>query len=61
MPYFQRAGVTLYCGDALAVLSDLEPVDLVLTDPPYGISLEGVSHKKQPGRGTRLLDFWDSS
>ena len=28
---------TIYCGDCREILPNLEPVDLVLTDPPYGI------------------------
>jgi len=27
----------LYCGDCTVILPQLEPVDLILTDPPYGI------------------------
>ncbi len=27
----------LYCGDCAVILPQLEPVDLILTDPPYGI------------------------
>ena len=30
---------TLYLGDCLEILPDLDPVDAVVTDPPYGISL----------------------
>lgn len=36
-PYYQHGGITIYHGNALEVLPSLEPVDLVLTDPPYGI------------------------
>lgn len=36
-PYYDQGGITIYCGDCLDVLPDLGPVDLVLTDPPYGI------------------------
>lgn len=35
-PYYQDAAVTLYLADALDVLPDLAPVDVVVTDPPYG-------------------------
>lgn len=38
-PYFERDGIVIYHGDCREVLPTLaEPVDLVLTDPPYGIS-----------------------
>ena len=36
-PYFQRDGITLYHGDCREILPSLPKVDLVLTDPPYGI------------------------
>lgn len=37
-PYYQDGQVTLYQGDCREVLPTLEPVDLILTDPPYGVS-----------------------
>ena len=37
-PYFQDDAVTIYHGDCREILPQLEPVDLVCTDPPYGIS-----------------------
>ena len=42
-PYFEADGVTLYHGDALAVLRELPDgsVDAVVTDPPAGISFMG--------------------
>ena len=36
-PYYDHAGITIYHGDCREILPHLEPVDLVLTDPPYGI------------------------
>jgi site-specific DNA-methyltransferase (adenine-specific) len=35
-PYYSHAGITIYHGDAREILPQLGPVDLVLTDPPYG-------------------------
>lgn len=35
-PYYQDDSVTIYHGDCREILPMLEPVDLVLTDPPYG-------------------------
>lgn len=36
-PYYQDEWVTLYCGDALKVLPNLETFDCVATDPPYNL------------------------
>jgi hypothetical protein len=39
-PYFQNDAVTIYLGDCREIVPHLPPVDLVLTDPPYGISAD---------------------
>jgi site-specific DNA-methyltransferase (adenine-specific) len=36
-PYFQDESCTIYHGDCRELLPLIEPVDLVLTDPPYGL------------------------
>jgi DNA modification methylase len=36
-PYYQDSHCTIYHADCREVLPGLAPVDLVLTDPPYGI------------------------
>lgn len=36
-PYYDHAGITIYHGDCLEILPELEPVDAVVTDPPYGM------------------------
>uniref|UniRef100_A0A6M3X9N3 Putative methyltransferase n=3 Tax=viral metagenome TaxID=1070528 RepID=A0A6M3X9N3_9ZZZZ len=33
--YYRTENGVLYCGDCLEIMPHLEPVDLVLTDPPY--------------------------
>ena len=48
-PYYEQDGIVIYHGDCRDVLPTLEPVDLVLTDPPYGISLN--TDYKTRGRG----------
>ena len=49
----------LYCGDCAVILPQLEPVDLILTDPPYGINV-GVMGM---GKGKKAAEFdafdWD--
>lgn len=37
-PYYQDDYCTIYHGDCREILPEIGPVDLVLTDPPYGIS-----------------------
>ena len=37
-PYYQDKRVTIYHGDCREILPQLDKVDLVLTDPPYGIN-----------------------
>ena len=38
--YYEEKGIKIYHGDCRTILPTLEPVDLVLTDPPYGILSE---------------------
>ncbi len=39
--YDDGKGIVIYHGDCREVLSDLEGIDLVLTDPPYGLNFRG--------------------
>ena len=61
-PYYEHGGITIYCGDCREVLPGLEPADLVLTDPPYAVSVSGSQVKSRTARGgrngTRRLDFF---
>lgn len=34
-PYYEEPGITIYHGDCKEILAQLEPVDMVLTSPPY--------------------------
>ena len=45
-PYYDHAGITIYCGDCREILPALGPVDLVLTDPPY-FRVKGESWDRQ--------------
>jgi DNA modification methylase len=42
-PYYQDEWVTIYNADCRDILPDLPKVDLVLSDPPYGIDVIGGS------------------
>jgi DNA modification methylase len=64
-PYFDRGGITLYCGDCLDVLPQLSlPGDTaVVTDPPYGMneSARRVASRKNMAPTTDYGEFcWDS-
>lgn len=50
-PYFERDGVVLYHADCRDILPSLPKVDLVLTDPPYGVDLgnHDAASEKRPG------------
>ena len=45
-PYYSENGITIYHGDCREILPHLEPVDLVLTDPPYGINTKSDGNGK---------------
>lgn len=51
-PYFKNEYVTLYHGDCRELLASVPPVDLVLTDPPYGVTY--VSNRTA-GRGVKPI------
>lgn len=63
-PYYQDEAVTIYHADCRDVLPTLEPVDLVLTDPPYGIG-EAAGKNKSRSRMAVAQDFgeadWDDT
>lgn len=45
-PYYSDGSCTIYHADCRDILPLLEPVDLVLTDPPYGIGADAAMKKK---------------
>lgn len=61
-PYYQEKGITIYHGDCREILPQLDPVDLVLTDPPYGIG-EAAGANKSRGKLAMAKDYgcqsWD--
>ena len=39
-PYYDHKGITIYHGDCREIIPYLEPVNLVLTDPPYNVGID---------------------
>lgn len=58
-PYYEEAGITIYHGDCREILPMLPSVDLVLTDPPYGIGFAAQPTKWQRLAGHQA-ENWDN-
>ena len=62
-PYYDDGQITIYHGDCREILPLLDKVDLVLTDPPYGIKRDGkkLSTSRQSTGTKEYKSFgWDS-
>jgi DNA modification methylase len=55
-PYYEQDGITIYNADCREILPHLPKVDLVLTDPPYGVGFTG----KIPNDGRYATDGYKS-
>jgi len=51
-PDYQRDGISLFIGDCRDVLPDLVGVDVVITDPPYGVRLGEKANNQRFDRAT---------
>jgi len=62
-PYYEQDGCTIYLGDCREILPTLPKVDLVLTDPPYGIGRDGKPKSTSSHGGHKGYEFtgWDTS
>ena len=56
IPYYQDEWVTIYHGDCREILPELPKVDLVLTDPPYGVDLDYGSYDDSFANWRKLID-----
>ena len=45
-PYYDEGGIQIFHGDCREILPHLPKVDLVLTDPPYGVEFRGETWDK---------------
>ncbi len=59
VPYYEKDEIVIYHGDCREILPMLEPVDLVLTDPPYGIG-EAAGRNKSRGLLAPSKDYGDA-
>jgi len=61
-PFYEHAGITIFCGDCREILPSLPKVDAVITDPPYGIGKDGQKQTTGGHGGRKAYDFlgWDS-
>ena len=55
-PYYESGGITIYHGDWRDVLPSLSAVDLVMTDPPYGVEKQARTYHKRSG----VAEGWDA-
>jgi len=58
-PYYQDNAVTIYHGDCREILPGLELVDLVLTDPPYGLAWGGTGFTRIKYTNWHEAAEWD--
>lgn len=56
-PYYQDEAVTLYLGDCREILPTLEPVDHVITDPPYDDQTHAGARTGGDGKTIVEMDF----
>jgi site-specific DNA-methyltransferase (adenine-specific) len=61
LPFFERDGIAIYHGDSRELLPQMPLVDLVITDPPYGMQFQSnfrnVKHKAIHGDDELPLDL----
>ncbi len=55
-PYYSEDGITIYNADCRDVLPQLEPVDLVLTDPPYASGARRDADRQVRGSMLRSME-----
>ena len=65
-PFYEQDGITIFNGDCRDILPTLarESVDLVLTDPPYGVNLDtsrrtSIAPAVTPHGGYRRPSHWE--
>jgi site-specific DNA-methyltransferase (adenine-specific) len=54
-PYYEHAGITIYCGDCREILPQIEACASLVTDPPYGINWSRATWKDDPEEYAELM------
>lgn len=63
-PYYEdsKAGITIYLGDCRQIIPYLDETDLIITDPPYGISYQSARRtewqRKEKIQGDDTFPLW---
>jgi tRNA G10 N-methylase Trm11 len=52
-PYYSHAGQTIYFGDAREILPQLEGIEAIVSDPPYGMNNSADSTRFSGGNTRR--------
>lgn len=55
-PFFQDKAVTIYHGDSRAILPELGKIDILVTDPPYGLNFPYLSYVDSRESLKELID-----
>lgn len=55
-PYYDDGQIQIWLGDCREILPTLEPVDLVLTDPPYGVGYDLGNDSDKEGNRVNVDD-----
>lgn len=63
-PYYEHDGIVIYHGDCREILPNLDPVDLVLTDPPWGLEGgrgNGENVRKRGKMNYKITANWEDT
>lgn len=58
-PYYHAEGITIFHGDCRVILPRLKKLDLLCTDPPYGIGFAAQPTNYQRAKGMKR-ETWDN-
>ena len=59
-PYYSEPGIEIYCGDCIEVMKEIpdKTIDMILTDPPYGIDFCSPRTNRKERLQNDKLDDW---